>query len=385
MSKKLFRSIILLILLAAFSGLIVWKIDSVLDIIKTITSVLSPLVVGFVIAFILNKPFEGILKLCGVVGLQGGRRGEKAPENRLIKPMALAITYILFFGIIVSVFVVLVPQLAVSVETLVENRNVYTQNLRDLYTWATRQLNLTTGITEAEVELYLQTLFDNAMNYAKNMAPLIFSFTQGVVRAFTNFFVGLFISAYFLYDKNHLISQLKRLLFSYIPTKVTEAVIHVGKVANETFSNFVTGQLLEAFILGILCFVCLFILRYPYAVLISVIIGISNLIPIAGPILGTLPGMLILLMGNPMQAVWFVVISVLLQQVDGKIIYPKVVGSSVGLPALWVLIAITVGGGLFGLMGMIVAVPSFSVLYKLVKENSEKQLEKKQIEPCQYQ
>ncbi len=365
-------------MIAAAAVLFVARIDDVAGAVNVLFSVLAPLVTGLVIAFILNKPFSWVYT--SLSKLQ--KNSEK--ESKFAKMLSMVVAYGLFFGVIVLVFAILVPQLAESVEMLVANRDIYAENLESVYNWATRQLNVT-GITEEDISKVLQEIYDNATVYIKGLVPAIFSITQSVIHSVTNVFIGFAISFYFLYDKTHLVSQVKRLILAYTPTKFAEKVLHVGKVANETFSSFVSGQLTEAFILGLLCFVCMTILRFPYAMLISVIVGFSNLIPIIGPIIGTIPGAFILLMVNPMQAVWFVVLVIVLQQIDGNIIYPRVVGTSVGLPALWVLVAVTVGGSLFGLSGMILAVPSVSVLFKLVKEDSASVLEEKGISPKQYQ
>jgi len=381
--KKMFRSLTKLIIIAALSILLVWKISIVTDSLKLLLSVASPVVIGFIIAFILNRPYEGIYKFCSLLRVKKSKDIDEYKKSRIVKVIALILTFCLFFGLVVLVFVILIPRLIESTEMLMQNKDTYLSNLRAVYNWVYTQMDVT-GIATADIDKYLQDAYDNALLYLRDMLPLIFSFTQSVVSVFTKFFFGIFISIYFLYDKDHLITQIKQLLLSYVPIEVSKKVLYVGRIANETFSGFITGQLTEAFILGILCFVTLFLLRFPFALLISIIIGISNLVPIFGPIIGTIPGTFLLLMVNPIQGIWFIVISFLLQQVDGKIIYPKVVGGSVGLPALWVLIAVMIGGGLFGILGMIVAVPSTSVAYKLLKENTAKVLKEKKIDVSKY-
>ena len=383
MDKKMFRSLTKLIIIAALSILLVWKISIVTDSLKLLLSVASPVVIGFIIAFILNRPYEGIYKFCSLLRVKKSKDIDEYKKSRIVKVIALILTFCLFFGLVVLVFVILIPRLIESTEMLMQNKDIYLSNLRAVYNWVYAQMDVT-GIATADIDKYLQDAYDNALLYLRDMLPLIFSFTQSVVSVFTKFFFGIFISIYFLYDKDHLITQIKQLLLSYVPIEVSKKVLYVGRIANETFSGFITGQLTEAFILGILCFVTLFLLRFPFALLISIIIGISNLVPIFGPIIGTIPGTFLLLMVNPIQGIWFIVISFLLQQVDGKIIYPKVVGGSVGLPALWVLIAVMIGGGLFGILGMIVAVPSTSVAYKLLKENTAKVLKEKKIDVSKY-
>lgn len=374
MDKKWFRTFALLILLAATALLLVLRFDSVLAAISLLKTVISPMLVGFAIAYVLNKPFKSIM-----AGLEK-LTSSSAKTPGWVRPVAIVLTYLLFFGIVVLIFAILIPQLALSIQTLASNLGTYAQNLQGVYEWALNFLP-STGIKIGDISAQLEALYQKVMGMLGDMVPMLYGFTQGVVRTVTNIVVGFVVSFYLLFDKAHLKSQAKRLMTAYIPEKYVQPTLRVANLTNETFSKFISGQLTEAFILGALCFISMTILKFPYVLLISVIIGITNMIPIVGPILGTIPGAFILLMVDPMKAVWFVVLIIALQQVDGNLIYPRVVGSSVGLPALWVLVAITVGGGLFGLLGMILAVPTFSVIYKLLKTDTAQRLHLPQQDP----
>ena len=374
MDKKWFRTFALLILLAATALLLVLRFDSVLAAVSLLKTVISPMLVGFAIAYVLNKPFKSIM--AGLEKLTSG----SAKTPGWVRPVAIVLTYLLFFGIVVLIFAILIPQLALSIQTLASNLGTYAQNLQGVYEWALNFLP-STGIKIGDISAQLEALYQKVMGMLGDMVPMLYGFTQGVVRTVTNIVVGFVVSFYLLFDKAHLKSQAKRLMTAYIPEKFVQPTLRVANLTNETFSKFISGQLTEAFILGALCFISMTILKFPYVLLISVIIGITNMIPIVGPILGTIPGAFILLMVDPMKAVWFVVLIIALQQVDGNLIYPRVVGSSVGLPALWVLVAITVGGGLFGLLGMILAVPTFSVIYKLLKTDTAQRLHLPQQDP----
>ena len=367
LDKKAFRNIALLILLAAGALLAVLRFDSLTGAASLVMAVIAPMITGFAIAYILNKPFKSITSCLERL------LGEAPKADKWLKPLAIVLTYLLFFGVVVLIFAILIPQLAVSVQTMAANIGIYAQNLEAVYHWF-MDLLPSAGIEITDFTAQLEGLYQKVMGMLGDMVPALYGFTQGVVRTVTNLVVGFVVSFYLLFDKAHLKSQAKRMLYAYLPKKWADPIVDVTSLTNETFSKFISGQLTEACILGVLCFISMTFLRYPYALLISVIIGITNMIPIVGPILGTIPGAFILLMADPMKAVWFVVLIIALQQVDGNFIYPRVVGNSVGLPALWVLVAITVGGGLFGLLGMILAVPTFSVIYKLLKKDTAQRL-----------
>ena len=370
MNKKTFRSIVWLIVIAALALLAVSKVDTLLAFIKTLFIVLAPLFVGVVIAYILNKPYKSITNLFE------GIQASKGLEQRGIKPFALLITYILLFSVVAVVVSVLIPQLFVSAQALFNNAGDYAANIESAIQWATGKLHMS-GIPQSEIADQLTKLYQTVKTMLSGLVPAIMGFTQSMVHTVTNVAVGIVISFYLLIDKHHLADQAKGVLYAYLPKETADQIAAIGNLANDVFSKFVSGQLLEATILGTLCCIGMLIFQFPYAVLISVIIGITNMIPIVGPIFGTIPGVLILLMISPTTAFWFLVFIIVLQQFESNIIYPKVVGTSVGLPAIWVLLAVFVGGGLFGLLGMLFAVPAFSVLYKLVKTDALKRLEQK--------
>ena len=187
------------------------------------------------------------------------------------------------------------------------------------------------------------------------------------------------ISIYFLTGKDKLILQSRKIIVALFKEKTSKKILNAISVTNDTFSNFVSGQLIDAFILGTLCFIGMNIFKFEYAFLISLLIGLTNIIPIVGPFLGTIPCAFILFLINPIKAFWFVVFIILLQQIDSNIIYPRVVGNKVGLPALWVLVAILIGGGLFGIIGMLVAVPTMSIIYDLTRKKVNETLETKKL------
>ena len=219
--------------------------------------------------------------------------------------------------------------------------------------------------------------------YGQNLAGTLVNSTvivaTNVAHAVITLILGIVFAINILAEKEKLKSQVKRVLYAYLPQKPTDKFVKVCNLTNHAFSNFIVGQCTEACILGTLCFIGMCIFRFPYALLISVLVAFMALIPIFGSFLSVSIGALLILVVSPIQAFWFVVFFIVLQQVEGNFIFPRVVGSKIGLPALWVLAAITIGGNVFGLVGMIVNIPICSVLYTILREDVKKRREKSNI------
>jgi predicted PurR-regulated permease PerM len=254
----------------------------------------------------------------------------------------------------------------------------YWNKLQEFVTDLSTQFNIT-NLDFTEIKNTVQQLLSNASSIFTDVFSRIFIFTTSVFSSVTNFILGLILSIYLLADKIKLKKQFIGIIKAYIPKKISDSILEIGSFTIEIFSNFITGQITEAFIIGILCFIGMNIFGFGYPLLISTLVGVTNLIPIAGPFIGAIPSAFILLMIDPFQALWFIIFITILQQLESNLIYPKVVGSSVGLPAIWVLISIIIGGGLFGVLGMLLAVPTVSVIYKLLKIETERRLKEKNI------
>ena len=226
----------------------------------------------------------------------------------------------------------------------------------------------------------LTTFVNKSLNALSTIFPQLFSMTASVISIVANFFIAVIVSIYLLVSKEDLCRQVKKLTYAFLPRSWADECVEIARLSSQCFTNFVTGQLMEACILGLLCFVGMTIFRFEYAFLISMMVGVSAIIPVVGAFIGTVPGVLLLLFVEPMQAIWFVVFIVVLQQIEGNLIYPKVVGESVGLPALWVLMGIVVGGGVGGVLGMLLGVPVFTIAYKLTSQITHDRLKRKEIE-----
>ena len=212
-----------------------------------------------------------------------------------------------------------------------------------------------------------------------SLVSQVVDITVGVTSTIINFFMGILIAIYILLSKEKLGIQAKKILYAFFDRIKANKVMEVARISHDKFSKFITGQCIEAVILGGLCFIGMTIFSMPYALLVSTIIGVTALVPIFGALIGTIPAAFIIFMVEPMTAVWFVILIVVIQQIEGNLIYPMVVGNSIGLSAIWVLLAITVGGSTFGILGILIGIPLFGVLYTLLSTITNSKLKEKNI------
>lgn len=321
---------------------------------------ISPFILGGAIAFILNVPMRGLEK-------------HMAPgkEKRWKRPVSLCLTIILLVGVLLVVIFVVVPELVKTLMGLQKSIPVFfTQFEKQAETFFARYPEVVTYIQTLEMDW--EKLGKDVMGFLSSGAGSMLTSTVNaavsIVSGVTNFFIGFVFAIYILLQKENLSRQMKKLLRAYVPGKGCDKILKVAVLAEKTFSNFLAGQCLEAVILGSMFFLTLTVMRLPYAVLIGVLIAFTALIPIFGAFIGCVVGAFLMLMVSPWDALIFVVVFLILQQVEGNLIYPHVVGGSVGLPSIWVLAAVTVGGNAMGIMGMLVFIPLCSVLYALLRE-----------------
>ncbi len=289
---------------------------------------------------------------------------------------------ILFVAVLVAL---VVPELTHSIEMFIGNIGTYAANFQDLYDWVVAKLDLeqlasldlSAGISDT-----LKDLLTGALDTLTNTLPHLVTMTSVVVSGVVTGVLALVFSIYMLSGAPRLTAQCRRLVKAYLPPRLSTPLLSVARLTVDTFSKYVNGQLVEACILGGLCFAGMCVFRFDYAPLISVIIGVSALIPIAGAYLGAGVAVLLLVMIRPMEAFWFLVFLVTLQQLEGNLIYPRVVGTTMGLPGIWVLAAVTVGGSLLGLAGMVVSVPIAAVAYTLLKNDLRSRLSAQGIPPA---
>ncbi len=365
MDRKLFRSLLWLISYTALMVLVLVKLDAMLGLLGRLAGVFQPVFIGFVIAFILNRPcriFEQLYQRTGV--------------KKASRPLAVVTSYLMLLVIITALFSFVLPKVAESLALFAGRLNGYMLNLQGWANEILTKLHLDTGtVNLSGLDSALQKLLNSILDVISNAAPHLLAVTSGIISTIVTFVLSLVFSIYMLSGQDTLIAQCRRLLRAYIPKQPADAITSVVQLTAGTFTRFVTGQLIEACILGGLCAGGMIFIQVDYAPLVGVIIGASALIPVAGAYIGAILSAFLLVMVSPIKAVIFLIFLVILQQIEGNVIYPRVVGSSLGLPGLWVLAAVTVGGGLLGLPGILLSVPAAAVLYTLLRRDVHRRLE----------
>lgn len=338
--------------------------------------IVAPVFVGFSIAFVLNGPLKAIEKHV-LRGMDKSKWGKK-----LKRPISMLLTYLLFFWLLGLFISIIIPQIVTSATTLASAIPGYVVSVQNAINNLVAQYNID-GAYVVNLMGSWQQILSAGGKLLGDMLPSMVSFTMSVTSGLSNVFIGFIISIYLLAGKERFVALARRMLTAYLPDLQRDRVLRVGHIANTTFSGFISGQLLDAMIVGVLCMIGMNLLPLaqevqPYIVLISTIIAITNIVPIFGPYIGGVPCTFILLMVDFTSALWFVALIVAIQAVDGNIICPKIVGDSIGLSGFWVIFAITLGGGFFGLPGMVLGIPTFAVFYKVIKIVTDKRIVQKQ-------
>lgn len=342
----------------------VQNIGIVAGAVSWVLGLIMPLILGLVFALILNVPmhfFESHLF----------SKTKKPFLKKIRRPLSYIISLVMIIGVLVGVVWLVIPELAGAVKLIV-------QSVIDMIT----RLNAMDKAELAELpfgSILLDTdwdkLLDTLQTWLKNKSGSIVNTAVGTVSSLVggifDFFISFIFSIYILFSKEKLKSQVSRLVRVWLPRSFGEWLIHASHVASGNFRNFISGQSLEAVILGVLCMIGMLILDIPYAPMVGALIGVTALIPVVGAFIGTIVGAFMILTVEPIKAVIFVVFLLILQQLEGNLIYPKVMGSRVNLPAMWILAAVTVGGGIAGPIGMLLAVPVASTAYILIREATE--------------
>ncbi|ADL53757.1 protein of unknown function UPF0118 [Clostridium cellulovorans 743B] len=352
--------------------------DAVLGVLSYCYTLLLPFILGGCIAFILNIPMNYFSNKFSRV--QGNKLGSLVRKGNKI--FSLILSFVLVLGVIILVLALVIPQIAETAKrlpTTFENASVIVKSWIENVDWLSNDIINKINV----IEIDWNSVFNEIKSSVFNGAGSMISSTIGVATSFlngvVNFSLGLVFSIYLLLDKENLSKQCKKILYAFLPKEKVVSILEIASLANKTFSNFLTGQCVEAVILGFLFFVTMSILHFPYAMVVSVFIACTALIPVFGAFIGGGLGFFLIVMDNPTKALLFLVLFLVLQQIEGNLIYPRVVGNSVGLPSMWVLVAITLGGKLMGLTGMLIFIPLCSVAYVLFRKAVNNKLYKKKI------
>lgn len=349
--------------------------DRLMSVLDAVTSVLSPFIVGAALAFVLNVPMraiEGLLK--------------KIPKPGLRRALALILTFIAVLLLLYGVFALLIPQIGDTIQSIAEKlpgflTNVqeriteYLNNNPELLEWLSTYTDFESLDLSSLVQKAVTIITEGVGNVVQKAAAAVISLGTGIFNAV----LSIVFAVYCLARKEILARQCRRVLYSLLPEHICDEIVRIFRMTNSTFSKFISGQCLEAVILGSMFAITMPIFGMPYVALISVIISVTALVPIVGAFVGCIIGAFFILVVDPTLAFWFVILFLALQQIEGNLIYPRVVGSSVGLPGMWVLLAVAVGGDLMGVGGMLLMIPLASVLYALAREFTEKRLAKRGI------
>ena len=382
-------SAFLVILAGIVCFFIFLRFDSIAKAFGTIAEVLTPIIYGFVLAFLLNPIVKRVEKWVAP-GLKKLFKQEER-VNKMARSLGIFSALIVAIVVVVALFNMLIPQLYNSIKDLVVTLP------KELSQWGKEINTIIKGNSTVENLVKMALIQGNdaiekwvesdLLNWVQNdlfkqTNQIITGVTTGVisvVNVVLNIFVGVIVSIYVLYSKEKFSSQSKKLVYAMMKPTPANNVIHIAKKANSIFSGFIIGKIIDSAIIGVLCFIGLSILKMPYTLLVSVIVGVTNVIPFFGPFIGAVPSAILIFLVDPMKGLYFIIFVLLLQQLDGNVIGPKILGDSTGLSSFWVIFSILVSGGLFGFIGMIVGVPTFALIYYVIKMYIQQKLEQKKL------
>ena len=342
-------------------------ISEIWSFVKFVIRIFMPFIIGLAIAFVLNV-------LMNTIENKWFKKWKASTKVK--RPISLLVSIALVLGFIVFLLLLIIPNLQNTIELFADSIPAYSRSLQNLLNgWGINAEVIN------EIREVLDSLGTTLAEYIKNNSNQVIDVTLGiasnVVTGFVNITIGFVFAIYFLAQKEKIASQFNKVMDAYLPKNKISKIKEIATLSNKVFSHFVSGQCIEAIIIGVLCFFGMVILRLPYASTISVLVGFTALIPVFGAFIGTIFGAFLIFMVSPLQAIIFVMFIIILQQLEGNLIYPKVVGKSVGLPGIWVLVAVSVGASINGVLGMLLSVPICSIIYSILATNVRIRLEDK--------
>lgn len=376
LNKENMRKLRELILFTIIILIALWNYLLIFEAIRFVFGIVFPFLLGGAIAFVLNVPMSFLEEKL----FRNRFVRDKKPFRKLARPMSLILTLIIVIGVVVLVMFVVIPELGKTLISLGRTIRLFVPEaqrfLEELFTDNSEIQNWLNGLN-----LDPERMIDSAMSFFQNGAGNVLNSTvsaiSSIVSGVTTFVIAFVFSCYILLQKEKLSVQVQKVMHAYLSEKHVEWCMEVCSLTFRSFSSFLTGQCVEALILGTMFFIVMSIFNMPYAMLVGVLIAFTALIPIFGAFIGCVIGAFLILMVDPLQALGFIIMFLVLQQIEGNLIYPKVVGSSVGLPSIWVLAAVTIGGSLMGVVGMLIFIPIVSVFYNLFRSSVYKRLRKK--------
>ncbi|MCM1316278.1 MAG: AI-2E family transporter [Muribaculaceae bacterium] len=346
------------------------------DIIHTIFTITAPIIWGLIIAYLLNPVMLWIEKRLKKLT----EKTKKRPK--ITRAISVTLTMIVFLAMLIALCSIIVPKVTDSLMGIIDNIGTYFNNLEKWINGILAKYPEILSLANSQIENFETTLMDAINQIMPKIGDVMKTITDGTLTflvAIKDFLIGVIVSVYFLMDKEHFQAGLKKIIYAFFPERASSGVLRICSQVNTSISGFISGKIIDSIIIGCLCFICMTIMKLDFIVLISVIVGITNIIPFFGPFIGAVPSAILLLVSTPKQVIPFLILIFIIQQLDGNIIGPKILGQSIGISAFWVLFSILVGGGLFGFAGMILGVPIFAVLYSLINQFINYRLEAKKL------
>lgn len=343
--------------------------DVVKNFFSLAASVLMPFMIGFAAAFLLHPIMMGIEN-----NLLKKTKLKQTTKRKISAGLAMVVMILVVLGFLFLIF----PSISDSVIKLSNQIGNYAINAEAIIEETIELYPQTANFLTWFFEVGQDTLMD-VVDYLKNMIPTILGYSIRLVTAVFDFIIGLIIALYIMFDRERFYKQIKKVAYVIFPVPIVKQFRELAKLSSKMFNSFIVGKIVDSTIIGIMCYIGMSLIGFDFALLISFIVGVTNVIPFFGPFIGAIPGVVILFIVNPIDSLWFALFVLALQQFDGNILGPLILGDSMGIPTLYVMFAILVGGGFFGIVGMFLGVPVFSIIYVVCKKVVEKQLAKKNI------
>ena len=367
------------VIVSAIAIMIIFNFDSVMSKLSVLGAVATPIIIGIFCAYLLN-PLMTKIENGPLKKLSGSAEKKKRGQARAI---SVTLTMLAVLLILALIIIMVIPQLVENIVFIIGNMDSYINTIKD---WLNKIFEDNPALVEFlgnpldDFNKFIAGIWKQYSTELMGMVGNVATTVWAIIDTMKNVLLGLIISIYLLARKEMFIGQTKKFIFAFLKVERAQRFLSVCREASKKFLGSIIGKIIEAFIVAILCFIGCTVLQLPYSLLIAAIMFVFNLIPYVGPFIGAIPCTLLLLLSErPIQALWFIIFVVVLQTIDGNIIAPWILGDSTGLPAVWILIAILIGGGLFGMLGMLLGVPVFAVLYMLVKDFIEDRLRKRKL------
>ena len=388
LDKENTKQIIKIVVIAIVLLVALLNIDPVWGGVKEFLKIISPFIWGLAIAFILNifmsiyenKIFKSRKKNSNKSSktVKPDGKSNATRTNKIKRPFSIALSIITIIAVITIILVLIIPQFVEVIKNLISNIPNFLEDAKNFAIDITQRFPDINNFIQ-NIHIDTEALKNGIMNLSKDVLNITINQVSSLLSNIVNFFIAIIFTVYILANKEKLKLQAKKFIYARCTKEKADYIIKVSRLARDSFRSFLTGQAKEAVILGSLCAIGMFILGIPYAGPIGALTAITAFIPIVGAFISGFIGAILIVAIDPIKALIFIIFIIILQQIEGNLIYPHVVGKNIGLPSIWVLVAITIGGSLFGIMGMIVGLPVVSILYAIIEENTNNKLKEKNL------